>query len=146
MLAACAFSPRSEPCPNVTFCLLSDATVHPPVSETHPYENLDPASMPPDMGYGCKMVDGVMHVYTTRKTMEKWDLYDGSLSARMLYLVVLRVEGFLSVFKHFVGSRVSCLSFDVANRSTELDLPYPDLHEYIADMNVMMALIINGPV
>lgn len=64
----------------------------------------------------------------------------------MLYLVVLRVEGFLSVFKHFVGSRVSCLSFDVANRSTELDLPYPDLHEYIADMNVMMALIINGPV
>uniref|UniRef100_A0A671TKS3 AMP deaminase n=1 Tax=Sparus aurata TaxID=8175 RepID=A0A671TKS3_SPAAU len=75
--------------------------LHPPVSETHPYENLDPASMPPDMGYGCKMVDGVMHVYTTRKTMEK---------------------------------------------STELDLPYPDLHEYIADMNVMMALIINGPV
>ncbi|KAM9350583.1 AMP deaminase 2 isoform 1-T1 [Symphorus nematophorus] len=78
-----------------------DATVHPPVSETHPYENQDPASMPPDMGYGCKMVDGVMHVYTTRNTMEK---------------------------------------------STELDLPYPDLQDYIADMNVMMALIINGPV
>ena len=101
MLAACAFSPRSEPWHSVTFCLLSDATVHPPVSKTHPYENLDPASMPPDMGYGCKMVDGVMHVYTTRKTMEKWDLYDGSLSARMLYLVVLGVEGFLSVFKQF---------------------------------------------
>ncbi|KAG7227115.1 hypothetical protein INR49_022463 [Caranx melampygus] len=79
----------------------ADATVHPPVSETHPYENQDPASMPPDLGYGCKMVDGVMHVYTTRSTMEK---------------------------------------------STELDLPYPDLQEYIADMNVMMALIINGPV
>lgn len=31
-------------------------------------------------------------------------------------------------------------------RSTELDLLYPDLTEYIADMNVMMALIINGPV
>lgn len=31
-------------------------------------------------------------------------------------------------------------------RSTELDLLYPDLKEYIADMNVMMALIINGPV
>uniref|UniRef100_A0A665UJP2 AMP deaminase n=1 Tax=Echeneis naucrates TaxID=173247 RepID=A0A665UJP2_ECHNA len=30
--------------------------------------------------------------------------------------------------------------------TTELDLPYPDLKEYIADMNVMMALIINGPV
>lgn len=42
--------------------------------------------------------------------------------------------------------RVSWLSFHVADRSTELDLPYPDLQEYIADMNVMMALIINGPV
>ena len=31
-------------------------------------------------------------------------------------------------------------------RSTELDLPYPDLKEYIADLNVMMALVINGPV
>uniref|UniRef100_A0A8C4I0D0 AMP deaminase n=1 Tax=Dicentrarchus labrax TaxID=13489 RepID=A0A8C4I0D0_DICLA len=80
---------------------IPETTVHPPVCETHPYENQDPASMPPDMGYGCKMVDGVMHVYTTRNVMEK---------------------------------------------GTELDLPYPDLQEYIADMNVMMALIINGPV
>ncbi|MGH0121710.1 UNVERIFIED_CONTAM: hypothetical protein FKN15_076306 [Acipenser sinensis] len=30
--------------------------------------------------------------------------------------------------------------------SSELDLPYTDLQEYIADMNVLMALIINGPV
>lgn len=30
-------------------------------------------------------------------------------------------------------------------RSTELDLPYPDLQEFIADMNFLMALIINGP-
>ncbi|XP_061529112.1 AMP deaminase 2 isoform X1 [Phycodurus eques] len=79
----------------------ADATVHPPVSGTHPYKNKDPTSMPPDMGYGCKMVNGVMHVYTSTETMDK---------------------------------------------STELDLPYPDLQEYIADMNVMMALIINGPV
>ncbi|XP_029292117.1 AMP deaminase 2 isoform X2 [Cottoperca gobio] len=79
----------------------ADSTVHPPVSKMHPYENQDLASMPHDMGYGCKMVDGVMHVYTARNIMEK---------------------------------------------STELDLPYPDLREYIADMNVMMALIINGPV
>ncbi|XP_061910152.1 AMP deaminase 2-like isoform X4 [Entelurus aequoreus] len=79
----------------------TDPTVHPPVSESHPYKNLDPASMPPDVGYGCKMVDGVMHVYTSRATMDK---------------------------------------------STELDLPYPNLQEYIGDMNVMMALIINGPV
>uniref|UniRef100_A0A8C2L3R2 AMP deaminase n=2 Tax=Cyprinus carpio TaxID=7962 RepID=A0A8C2L3R2_CYPCA len=74
----------------------ADATVHPPVSETHPYEVLDPASMPPGLGYTCKMVDGVVHVYT--------------------------------------------------QNSSELDLPYPDLQEYIADMNMMMALIINGPV
>lgn len=37
----------------------------------HPYVDLDPASMPPDTGYGCKMVNGVMHVYTTRNIMEK---------------------------------------------------------------------------
>ncbi|XP_076003285.1 AMP deaminase 2 isoform X3 [Genypterus blacodes] len=79
----------------------ADAPVHPPVSETHPYENMDPSSMPADTGYSCKMVDGVMHVYTKKEQMDK---------------------------------------------STELDLPYPDLKEYIADMNVMMALIINGPV
>nr|XP_057939328.1 AMP deaminase 2-like isoform X4 [Doryrhamphus excisus] len=79
----------------------ADTTVHPPVAESHPYKTRDPAGMPPDMGYGCKMVDGVVHVYGSRATMDK---------------------------------------------NTELDLPYPDLQEYIADMNVMMALIINGPV
>ncbi|XP_077080487.1 AMP deaminase 2 isoform X2 [Siphateles boraxobius] len=74
----------------------ASATVHPPVSETHPYEGFDPANMPSGLGYTCKMVDGVVHVYT--------------------------------------------------HNSSELDLPYPDLQEYIADMNMMMALIINGPV
>uniref|UniRef100_A0A9J7YEY9 AMP deaminase n=2 Tax=Cyprinus carpio TaxID=7962 RepID=A0A9J7YEY9_CYPCA len=81
----------------------ANATVHPPVSETHPYEVLDPASMPPGLGYTCKMVDGVVHVYT-----------------------------------HKIP--------DLHLNSSELDLPYPDLQEYIADMNMMMALIINGPV
>uniref|UniRef100_A0A3P8TEI6 AMP deaminase n=1 Tax=Amphiprion percula TaxID=161767 RepID=A0A3P8TEI6_AMPPE len=79
----------------------ADAPVHPPVSETHPYDNQDPKNMPADTGYGCKMVDGVVHVYTKKTNMDK---------------------------------------------SSELDLLYPDLKEYIADMNVMMALIINGPV
>uniref|UniRef100_A0A673YDI0 AMP deaminase n=1 Tax=Salmo trutta TaxID=8032 RepID=A0A673YDI0_SALTR len=65
----------------------ADAPVHPPVSETHPYENQVTKNMPADTGYS------------------------------------------LCLFE-----------------STELDLPYPDLKEYIADMNVMMALIINGPV
>ncbi|XP_035857936.1 AMP deaminase 2 isoform X4 [Sander lucioperca] len=78
----------------------ADAPVHPPVSKTHPYDK-DPNNMPADTGYGCKMVDGVVHVYTKKTNMDK---------------------------------------------STELDLPYPDLTEYIGDMNVMMALIINGPV
>ncbi|XP_038553207.1 AMP deaminase 2-like isoform X3 [Micropterus salmoides] len=79
----------------------ADAPVHPPVSETHPYDNQDPKNMPADTGYGCQMVDGVVHVYTKNNNMDK---------------------------------------------GSELDLPYPDLKEYIADMNVMMALIINGPV
>ncbi|XP_037535459.1 AMP deaminase 2 isoform X2 [Nematolebias whitei] len=79
----------------------ADAPVHPPVSETHPYDNQDPDSMPADTGYGCKMVGGVVHVYTKETNMDK---------------------------------------------SMELDLPYPDLKEYLADMNVMMSLIINGPV
>ncbi|XP_041835765.1 AMP deaminase 2-like isoform X2 [Melanotaenia boesemani] len=79
----------------------ADAPVHPPVSEFHPYDNLDPKNMPADTGYGCKMVGGVVHVYTKKTNMDK---------------------------------------------SAELDLPYPDLKEYIEDMNVMMSLIINGPV
>ncbi|XP_035236584.1 AMP deaminase 2 isoform X2 [Anguilla anguilla] len=79
----------------------ADAPVHPPVSETHPYADQDPKNMPGDTGFGCKMVDGVMHVYGKRSSLDK---------------------------------------------STELDLPYPNLQEYIADMSVMMALIINGPV
>ncbi|XP_024126850.1 AMP deaminase 2 isoform X2 [Oryzias melastigma] len=79
----------------------ADAPVHPPVSETHPYDDMDSMILPPDAGYGCKMVDGVVHVFTRSYNMDK---------------------------------------------STELELLYPDLKEYIADMNVMMSLIINGPV
>ncbi|RXN18979.1 AMP deaminase 2-like isoform X2 [Labeo rohita] len=79
----------------------SNMSVHPPVSETHPYDGQDMKNLPPDTGYSCKMVDGVFHVYHAQNPMDK---------------------------------------------STEVDLPYPDLQEYIADMNVMMALIINGPV
>ncbi|CAL8338767.1 unnamed protein product [Merluccius merluccius] len=79
----------------------ADAPVHPPVSETHPYENQDPKNMPADTEYSCEMVNGVIHVFTKKSPTEK---------------------------------------------GTVLDLPYPDLKEYIADMNVMMALIINGPV
>ncbi|XP_016390065.1 AMP deaminase 2-like [Sinocyclocheilus rhinocerous] len=79
----------------------SDMSVHPPVSETHPYEGQDMKNLPPDSGYSCRMVDGVIHVYTAQNPTDE---------------------------------------------STELDLPYPDLQEYIADMTLMMALIINGPV
>ncbi|XP_063766115.1 AMP deaminase 2-like isoform X3 [Eleginops maclovinus] len=78
----------------------ADAPVHPPVSKNHPYDQ-DPKNLPTDTGYGCKMVGGVVHVYTKKTNMDK---------------------------------------------STELDLTYPDLTEYIGDMNVMMSLIINGPV
>ncbi|XP_043932805.1 AMP deaminase 2 isoform X3 [Protopterus annectens] len=78
-----------------------DVPVHPPVMTEHPYETCDPNTMPPGTGFSCKMVDGVVHVYTKQEVMDK---------------------------------------------TTELDLHYPDLQEFIADMNVMMALIINGPV
>uniref|UniRef100_A0A8C6KUW1 AMP deaminase n=1 Tax=Nothobranchius furzeri TaxID=105023 RepID=A0A8C6KUW1_NOTFU len=37
-----------------------NAPVHPPVSETHPYDNQDPSNMPADAGYGCLMVGGVI--------------------------------------------------------------------------------------
>ncbi|KAK2526575.1 Ampd2 [Columba guinea] len=67
----------------------------------HPYETWDPQTMPADLGFGLKMVDGVVHVYTKQ---------------------------------------------DPTDKSTELDLPYPDLQEFIADMNFLMALIINGPI
>uniref|UniRef100_A0A8C6J6U0 AMP deaminase 2 n=1 Tax=Melopsittacus undulatus TaxID=13146 RepID=A0A8C6J6U0_MELUD len=79
----------------------ADAPVHPPFAEQHPYEMWDPKTMPADLGFGLKMVDGVVHVYTKQ---------------------------------------------DLTDKSTELDLPYPDLQEFIADMNFLMALIINGPI
>ncbi|XP_030821809.1 AMP deaminase 2 isoform X1 [Camarhynchus parvulus] len=79
----------------------ADAPVHPPFAEQHPYEKWDPQNMPADLGFGLKMVDGVVHVYTKQ---------------------------------------------DITDKSTELDLPYPDLQEFIADMNFLMALIINGPI
>ncbi|XP_034623672.1 AMP deaminase 2 isoform X2 [Trachemys scripta elegans] len=79
----------------------ADAPVHPPFTDQHPYEACLPEAMPADLGFGLRMVSGVIHVYTKR---------------------------------------------DVVDRSTELDLPYPDLQEFIADMNVLMALIINGPI
>ncbi|KAM4700783.1 AMP deaminase 2 isoform 2-T3 [Discoglossus pictus] len=92
-------SPPQEEWPDTP--VAADAPVHPPFSEHHPYEVCDPSTMPADMGFGLKMVDGVVHVYTKRDTIDV---------------------------------------------STELDLPYPDLSEFIADMNVLMALIINGPI
>uniref|UniRef100_UPI00398F7952 AMP deaminase 2-like isoform X2 n=1 Tax=Pristiophorus japonicus TaxID=55135 RepID=UPI00398F7952 len=77
------------------------ASIHSPFAEEHPYKNCDPNIMPEDIGFGCKMINGVTHVYSKMNIMDK---------------------------------------------STELDLPCPDLQEFTADMNVLMALIINGPV
>ncbi|GCB71197.1 hypothetical protein scyTo_0008783 [Scyliorhinus torazame] len=78
-----------------------DTSFHSPFAEEHPYENCDPNIMPENVGFGCRMIDGVTHVYSKTNIMDK---------------------------------------------STELDLPCPDLQEFTADMNVLMALIINGPV
>ncbi|XP_034270668.1 AMP deaminase 2 isoform X4 [Pantherophis guttatus] len=82
-------------------CPIYDAPVHPPFAHQHPYEKCDPQSMPGDLGFGLRMVNGVVHVYTKQ---------------------------------------------DITDKTTELDLPYPDLQEFVADMNVLMALIINGPI
>lgn len=62
-------------CTHFTFqkCLsIPDAPVHPPVSKTHPYDNQDPKNMPADTGYGCQMVDGVVHVYNKKTNMDKY--------------------------------------------------------------------------
>lgn len=87
--------------------------------------------MPADTGYGCKMVDGVVHVYNKTTNMDKYvssthraDILDNVCIIRFM----------------------CCNKSILLLRSSELDLLYPDLKEYIADMNVMMALIINGPV
>ncbi|XP_041439800.1 AMP deaminase 2 isoform X1 [Xenopus laevis] len=92
-------SPPQEEGPDTP--VAPDAPVHPPFAEKHPYEVCDPSIMPPDLGFGLKMINGVVHVYTKR---------------------------------------------DVTDMNTELDLPYPDLSEFVTDMNVLMALIINGPI
>uniref|UniRef100_A0A8C9ME24 AMP deaminase n=1 Tax=Serinus canaria TaxID=9135 RepID=A0A8C9ME24_SERCA len=94
----CRSSPRS---PWRPVAMRRYAPVHPPFAEQHPYEMWDPQNMPADLGFGLKMVNGVVHVYTKQ---------------------------------------------DITDKSTELDLPYPDLQEFIADMNFLMALIINGPI
>lgn len=87
--------------------------------------------MPADTGYGCKMVDGVVHVYTKKTNMDKY------VFAPVGWHGNLNKKRFVSSYNFHT---------DLLFRSAELDLPYPDLKEYIADMNVMMALIINGPV
>ncbi|TRY86024.1 hypothetical protein DNTS_029359 [Danionella cerebrum] len=49
----------------------SDASVHPPVSKTHPYAGENLSNLPMDAGYGCKMVEGLVHVYTSKKNKNK---------------------------------------------------------------------------
>lgn len=49
----------------------ADAPVHPPFTDRHPYEKCDPESMPGDLGFGLKMVNGVIHVYTKQDVKDK---------------------------------------------------------------------------
>ncbi|UKJ88848.2 adenosine monophosphate deaminase 2 (isoform L) isoform 3 [Theileria orientalis] len=44
----------------------ADASVHPPRLEEHPYEKCDPSTMPGDMGFGIRMIHGVVHLYSSR--------------------------------------------------------------------------------
>ncbi|KAJ6659454.1 hypothetical protein lerEdw1_018688 [Lerista edwardsae] len=49
----------------------ADAPVHPPFTDQHPYENCEPESMPADLGFGLKMNNGVVHVYTRKDITDK---------------------------------------------------------------------------
>lgn len=40
---------------------------------------------------------------------------------------------------------LSSLKLPLHASCSEVELPYPDLQEFVADVNVLMALIINGP-
>ena len=40
---------------------------------------------------------------------------------------------------------LSSLKLSLHTSCSEVELPYPDLQEFVADVNVLMALIINGP-
>lgn len=44
--------------------------------------------MPADVEYGCKMVDGVVHVYTKRHNMDKYVLVAVEVSFWILGLLV----------------------------------------------------------
>lgn len=62
--------PSHHPC--LVGCLLAaDVPVHPPFAEQHPYEMWDPKTMPADLGFGLKMVNGVVHVYTKQDLTDK---------------------------------------------------------------------------
>lgn len=61
----------SDHAPLVGCLLAADAPVHPPFAEQHPYETWDPQTMPADLGFGLKMVDGVVHVYTKQDLTDK---------------------------------------------------------------------------
>ncbi|XP_031824565.1 AMP deaminase 2 [Sarcophilus harrisii] len=49
----------------------ADAPVHPPVLEQHPYDHCEPSAMPADLGFGLRMVRGVVHVYLKRGPEEQ---------------------------------------------------------------------------
>lgn len=51
--------------------MAADVPVHPPFTNQHPYEKCDPESMPGDLGFGLRMVNGVVHVYTKQDVTDK---------------------------------------------------------------------------
>ena len=51
--------------------VMLDAPMDPPASDTHPYEGQALSNMPSDTGYSCKMVDGVVHVYSKENHTDK---------------------------------------------------------------------------
>jgi len=123
----------------------ADAPVHPPFAEQHPYETWDPRTMPADLGFGLKMVDGVVHVYTKQDLTDKWVARHGGSHSWVGWVCWGAMVGGTGHRGSQLDPVPPCDPPLSPPRSTELDLPYPDLQEFIADMNFLMALIINGP-
>lgn len=143
---------------HVIHCI--DAPYHPPPEEfSNPYAAEKLKNLPPDRGYKVKLQHGVFHVYVDESAIAR--LVEQMLSN--IYHVLLictkwKVK-WLQNHTHttcvYIGNTLfACPSHDLAetltprfflSREDPIDLCYPDLAEFIGDLNHMMAMVVNGP-
>lgn len=96
--------------------------------------------MPGDLGLGLRMVRAWFMCTPAGSLMSSKRAVGcaGGRGGRQLRGMALAQE----------GRRASVLSspqLPLHTSCSEVELPYPDLQEFVADVNVLMALIINGP-